>query len=134
MLYSWAITVDADTTEDEAEPEKLELSAGVITRVRIKFQAGCVEMVKARILHEDSQLVPTNRGGWVVGDDETVEAQLHQVIAKGLTFVEFIGISPDTSWPHTLVVHITVLPKWLVTPYEVLADLLKIFKRMLGLS
>ena len=134
MLFAWDVTIPANTLESAPTLETLKLSAGVITNISVKFPAGCHGLVHIRLRHEEAQIYPVPRGEWVTGDGETVPAEYHYDLGKASKELEFVGHSEGTSYAHVVTVRVTVLPAAIATPYQVLTDLVAIFKRMLGLK
>jgi len=134
LIFTWDIIVPANTLESAPASDTLKLSAGVITHIGIKFPAGCHGMVGVRLKIQEAQILPVPRGEWVTGDDETCESDYHIEFTRERQEMEFEGISPDTDYDHTISVRITMLPSWVAAPYMVLVDLVKIFKRLLGIE
>ena len=108
MFFCWDITVTADTPKDEPLKEWLDMPRGVITRVDIKFPAGCHGMVKARLFLESLQFVPLSSDEWVTGDDETVPTETGIELADHPYKIKFVACSPDTEYDHTITVRIEV--------------------------
>jgi len=134
MLFAFDITIPANTLESAPTLETLKIAAGVITNIAIKFPSGCHGLVKVRIRHEETQIYPIPRGEWVTGDDETVPAEYYYDMGKASKELEFIAISPDTTYDHTITVRITILPLSVVSPLKVMEDLVAILKRILGIK
>jgi len=134
LIFTWDITVPANTQDSEPVSDTLKLGAGVITHIGVKFPAGCHGMVGVRLKIQEAQILPVPRGEWVSGDDETVDSDYHIEFTRERQELEFEGISPDTDYNHTISVRITMLPAWVAAPYQILSDLVKIFKRILGVE
>jgi len=108
MFYVWDITITANTQEAAPKKQWLKLPKGVITRVDIKFPAGCHGMVKIRLFLESLQLVPLTEDEWVTGDDETIPTETGAEIVDKPYKIKFIGCSPSTDYNHTVTVRIEV--------------------------
>lgn len=134
MLFTWDITVPANTLYSAPITETLKLSAGVITNIGIKFPAGCHGMVGVRLKLTEGQIFPIPRGEWVTGDDEEAESEYHIEFGREMQEVEFEAISPDTDYKHVITVRITVLPSYIAAPYAALGDFIRIMKRLMGLE
>lgn len=134
MLYTWDITIPADTPEDSPVHDILELSAGVITKIGIKFPAGCHGMVGVRLLLAEGQIFPIPRGEWVTGDDEEAESIYYIEFGRELFELKIEAISPDTDYNHTISIRITVLPAYIAAPFMIIADFVRIFKRLMGME
>ncbi len=127
MFHAWDITVPANTPLLNPVKQELNLPAGVITGISIKFPSGCNGMVKIRILRWTFQLVPLSSGEWVTGDGETVPTEQNYELLETPFMLEFQGCSPSTTYPHTITVRIEVSP--LVSPADAQTiDLLKDIK------
>lgn len=134
MLFTWDIEVPANTLETAPVTETLQLSAGVITRIGIKFPAGCNGMVGVRLRHAESQILPIPRGEWVSGDDEEVESSEHIEFSREKEQLKIQAISPNTDYDHTISVRITMLPAYIALPYLFIIDLVRVLKRLLGIE
>lgn len=132
MIWAWDITIDANTTEASPKSQILKISAGVITKLDFKYPAGCHGMVKVRIRHGESQLIPLSLDEWITGDDETVPFPEYFELSTPPYQLKFIGCSPGTSWPHTVTVRLSVLPSSIAAPYMIFKGLVDTIKRVLG--
>jgi hypothetical protein len=126
MFHVWDISITADTKEAEPLEQKLELPIGIISRVEIKFPAGCHGMVKIRLLRWTFQLVPLSSGEWITGDDETVPTETYYELLEVPTFLTFKGCSPDTDYNHKITIRINVEPVSSASQQELLYRLDKI--------
>jgi hypothetical protein len=134
VIFAWPITVTAATTEAAPKEETLKLTHGVITRIEVKFPAGCHSLVKVRLLLHESIKVPLNKDTWLTGDDETVPCEVYEDLFAAPYELKFRACSPTCTYDHEILVRATVLPPGIATPYQIMSDLLAILKRMLGVS
>lgn len=111
MLYAYDITIPADTPESNPIVHTLKLNPGVLTKVSVKFPAGCHGLVKIRILKFETNLVPLNRDGWITGDNEAIVADEYFELDERPYELKLIGCSPGTSYPHTISVRLVILPR-----------------------
>jgi len=132
MSYAWDITIPAGTSESSPVEQILKVHKGVITKIEIKFPAGCHGMVKVRLFRWEAQLVPLNRDGWITGDDEPVTYNLYYELEDEPYQLKFIGASPGTSYDHTITVRIEILPKSVAMIAPALNRLVNLFKRIFG--
>ena len=126
MLFAWDITVPALTLATAPLTQTLKLSYGIITKIDIKFPAGCHGLVNIRLLHEESPLIPNNKDTWLTGDNETVAIPEYFELTTTPYALKFVGMSPGTTYAHTISVRITILPKTVAS----LLPLLDIFTRI----
>jgi len=130
VFYCWDITIPKDTEEDDPVTQTLKLSKGVITRLDVKFPAGCHGMVGIRITRYEAPLVPLARESWLTGDDETVPTEGYYELFEAPSQLKFVGCSPDTDYPHTISVRVQVLPKEVVGLKAIFDLLYGFFKRL----
>jgi len=130
MFWAWDITIPAGRSESNPVTKTLKLSKGVMTRVDIKFPAGCHGLVKVRLLRSEFQLVPLSKGEWVTGDDETVPTEGYYELETTPTQLKFLGCAPTTSYDHTVTVRVTVLPKQVASMLPVADLLTRLLQRM----
>jgi len=134
MFYAWDITLSANTLEAAPSTYRLFLTREVITKISVKFPAGCHGMVKVRLNYQESQLIPLTRVSWLTGDDETVDCTEHFEIKSAPSFLRFIGCSPGTTYPHTITVRITVLPRIVASMVPVIELLTRLLSKLFGLQ
>lgn len=126
MLFAWDIVVPANRLATAPLIQTLKLSYGIITKLDIKFPAGCHGLVNIRLLHEESPLIPLNKDTWLTGDDETVPCPEYFELTTAPYALKFVGKSPGTTYAHTISVRVTILPKTVAS----LLPLLDIFTRI----
>jgi len=133
VFFAWDITVSANKLESDPKTQILKLTKGVVTRMDIKFPAGCNGLVKARLLRSEFQLVPLSRGEWVTGDDETVVTETYYPLEETPAELKFVGCSPGSRYGHTVTVRVGIEPAEIATPWQTLRDFVWILKRLMGL-
>lgn len=126
MFHVWDITITADTKETAPLEQQLELPIGIITKIDIKFPAGCHGMVKVRLLRWTFQLVPLTSGEWVTGDDEAIPTETYYELMEVPTFLTFKGCSPDTAYDHKITVRIEVNPALKISDTQIIERLDKL--------
>jgi len=130
LIFAWDITISANTLATAQKEEILKLSKGVIIKVEVKFPPGCHGLVKVRLFHQESQLVPLSRGEWITGDDEAVSFPEYFELWTTPYHLKFRGCSPGTTYPHTVTVRISVLPKAIASMIPVIELLTRLLQRM----
>lgn len=112
MYFCWDITVEANTLAEDPLEQYLKITKGVITRVDVKFPAGCHGMVGIRFLRYEQQLIPLTSDEWITGDDETVPTETYGNLTDYPYQLKLVACSPDTTYDHTITVRIQVLPTY----------------------
>jgi len=132
MFFAFDITINANTLEASPKTEELTLSKGVITRIEVKFAAGCHGYVKVRLFYHEGQLIPLSREEWLIGDDEAIPTDTYFEMTSTPYELKFVGISPDSDYAHTVTIRVTVLPKIVASALEVVRVLERIYNRLFG--
>lgn len=130
MFFAWDISVPAGTPEASPTTQILKLTAGVMTKVAVKYPEGCHRLVKVRLKHWESQLIPLSRGEWLTGNDESVETDTYFELATGPYELKFEGASPSAGYDHTVTVRVTVLPRAAASMLPFIELLTRMFQRM----
>jgi len=126
MFHVWDITITANTLEAAPKEQQLELPIGIITKIDIKFPAGCHGMVKIRLLRWTFQLVPLSSGEWITGDDETIPTETYYELLEVPVFLMFKGCSPDTDYNHKVTIRIEVNPALKISDMQIIERLDKL--------
>lgn len=116
MIFADTFTVSAGTARASPLTRQLELVVGIIHQVEITFLDGPeneVNVIVRRALH---QIVPTNEGASIVGNNVTVRASLHQPILDAPLRVEIDAWSPDADYDHEVTVRVHMLPEEVLQP------------------
>ena len=133
MFYRYSLLVPAATALTAPVTQEITLPAGIIHRVIVKFPVGCHQRVYFAIYQGANQQFPTGPAGWFQGDNENLDFLEHVENKHGYHWY-IKGASPDTNYPHTITVRVGVLREEDISPFTIVQDLVKIFKRMMGLT
>ena len=131
MHYAWDITVETKHVKTDPKTKILKLCKGVITRADIKFAAGCHGLVKVRLYRHEFQLIPLSGDEWITGDNETVPTEEYYELFEDPAQLKFVGWGDGCSYPHTVTVRVTVLPKAVAT-FMPLVEVMSKFLRRIG--
>ena len=131
MLFAFPLTIPAGTTEDIPFTQTLTLDFGVITKISIKFPAGCHGLVQIQLLQNESVLIPLNGDTWLSGDDETVESEIYFQFNSEPYELKFLGISPNCSYDHTILVRVEILSADEAFPSQAMTELVQILTQYL---
>jgi len=127
-------TVPANTTKKNPFTEVLPIDRGIITRVDLKFPAGCQGLVSVQVYRYEYQIVPLNRDAWVTGDDEVVPTRpMHDALSAPYQLKVVIANEDDT-YEHTVSVRVTVESEEEAIPSKPLKTIADFLKRVTGIS
>ena len=87
--------------------------------------------MQVQLLQNESVLVPQNGDTWLNGDDETIESEIYFQFNSEPYELKFLGISPTTSYNHTILVRIEILSADEAFPSQAMTDLVQILTQYL---
>jgi hypothetical protein len=134
LFYAWDVTVPAGTEDSAPIEQTLKLTKGTVTKVSIKFPAGCSGLVKVRVFHEEFQLVPLTKGEYVTGDDETVDAEMLYELGSRPYALKLRASSPGCQYDHTITVRVTLMPTAYAAAWLYLAKFVDAVTTLIGLK
>ncbi len=109
MIYPFELTVPANTLESALVSVRHFIPPGKITRVAWVMPTGCNDMVKARLLFNETQLLPILPDTWLKGNgvmgwfDEDIS------IPEGGTHLQLVACSPGTTYQHVITLYIDLV-------------------------
>ena len=109
MLYSLQIEVPANTTAEAPLASELQLCAGVIKRVWVRWRFGTGRLCGCRIMRESRQLWPSDPTAWFIsGPHEMAWDEWHELsdVPYNVT-VEAYNL--DDTYLHRLWVAVSVM-------------------------
>jgi hypothetical protein len=113
MLFQRLITVTAGKTKASPSHTQVDTAVGKLTRVQVRYLAGCHNMVSLQIKHVNDVIVPAEHETALVGDDQEFNDYPNKNIEKGYETLDIYAWAPDTTYDHDITVTLTV-----VTPEE----------------
>jgi len=132
MWYRYFITVPRGTGWRTPIRKEIELPAGVITKVRVRFPPGPRGQVFTAVFQGNHKMWPRGEGNWAWGDDEPIEMSEHvRNITGWHYFLE--GYAPDTSYNHTIWWDFNVLEKEYAETWGPIQELVRLLKDLIGL-
>ncbi len=108
MLYSFTVTVPAETPRSEPIEQKVALTAGVVDQLMVHFPAGCAGLVGLRVLRGSFQIWPLVTDEWFVSDDHTIIFPDNLPLTPGTDVLSIEAYNEDTVNDHALTVSFSV--------------------------
>jgi hypothetical protein len=138
MLFQRLITVTAGKTKASPYHETVDTAVGKLTRVQVRYLAGCHNMVSLQIKHVNDVIVPAEHETALVGDDQEFIDYPNKNIEKGYETLDIYAWAPDTTYDHDITVTLTVVtPEEKTTTDDKLDKLTRVmqdFARYLGMT
>lgn len=131
--YNYTITVPKSTTKEDPVVTEMKLTKGVIASGEIEFPFGCAGLCHVTINDSRGQLYPSNDGESFHGDGGKVPlVGRHKLDATPYKLYARCWNEDDT-YQHKPQIHLAILPEEELKPLSAIEDLIKIFKRLMGL-
>jgi len=132
--YEKEITIPANTPWHQSKTVEFEIWEDVITRIEVVFPIGCALLAKCVVAYGLEQLAPKNIDGWIAGHGETVVHELYWECPEKPCKIIVYAWNDDDTYPHTLRIRITALPKWIVYWHKVVNKFVELFSKLIGLT
>lgn len=111
MDYIKHITVPKNTTESQPQISYQKLPIGIIKEVGYEFPEGCKGLAHLTIWVGSVQQWPRSQDLSYYGDALFRSFPEHFELPQASNLIIFKCWNEDDTWPHTITVHITVLPE-----------------------
>jgi len=130
-IYCETLSIPANTSETNPVSLDIKHEQYLITKMEVAFPPGCSFMVKVKIQYGIHQEWPEKKGTWIVGDDETISWEERYRIPNLNEKLTIYGCSPNTTYPHNVVIRIMTLPLAYEFIENILIKLYKLWKRII---
>jgi len=131
-VYVLALTIPADTPEDEAVWEFVELEEEVLLSIDCFFPPGCFDLVRVQVYYGETQIAPKPPGAAFRGDGFKVTHPTWWRLPDSPTRLRVKGWNLDTQYQHTPLVFFTTQPLRLAVPVQLAWKVLRLLERLLG--
>ena len=132
MWYRYYLTVPRGTEKTAPVRKEIELPAGVVTKVRVRFPPGPRGQVYTACFQGTHKMWPRGEGNWAWGDDEPVEMGEHVRNIKGWHYW-LEGYAPLTVYEHTIWWDFNVLEREYAETWGPIQELVRLLKDVIGL-
>jgi len=109
MIYTKAITVPANTPENNRQRNYLKVSAGVLHEIEFHFPPGCENLVKTQLFLGGHPLFPSTEGQYIAGDTFPIRFKDYVKLNAGANILSFLTFNEDEFYPHTIRIRISIL-------------------------
>lgn len=132
MNFRYGVTIPLNTLEAVPHVEVLKVSKGILHDINVVIPRGCMAMVDFRLFYHEHQIYPTNPDEGYKSEGEVIRMRDHLEILTAPYELVAKGWSPDTTYNHTILVRLGILPESLLIPTKGLSTLIAKFIRLLG--
>lgn len=109
MIYSFAISTDANTAKADEKITKLKLTAGIIHQLDIVFPAGCAGLAYIALFHGLHQVWPTNPDEYFHTDGETLSFKEFFQLPTEPYVIEAKTYNLDDTYNHAIIIRLGML-------------------------
>ena len=118
MLFVRDVSIQADTKKVSPVTGTIEITRAVIKKIEIFFPSGCRNMVGVQLFWGEHPIFPRNPDAWVKGDGHVVSGECFYFIYQEPYQIRYKAHSEGTSYGHTIMIMINMLPVWALYPFS----------------
>ena len=103
MFDRWQETIDASTSEADAEKVECKVSPGMLTEIGIYFPMGCANLARSRVFIGEKPVMPRSAKNFVGGNGQLIQAlNLHELITPNIPSLNWYVWNLDDFYNHEL--------------------------------
>ena len=110
----------------------LDVEGDVITFISLRFPPGPEGELKVKIMYGLKSLAPIAEDQWLNGDDEVIAWNEYIELPEKKTTLKIVAKNEDTTYDHSFILRIVVLPKHLVYPVALINRVYELLERFLS--
>lgn len=122
-VYSFARTVPANTSFNDAILVKLRLCPGVWTDAIIRFHAGAMSLARFQVLDGLLNVIPGREDEYYSGEDATEQIPVWYDLTKEPFELLWKLWNVDDTWEHEIILKAVVLPPDVASNIRAIKDL-----------
>jgi hypothetical protein len=109
MLYEFDVTSPANTAASAPTEVLARLNKGLVTQVQVQIPPGAVGLARGQVWRGNSQIWPSNPGGYFKGDDLVLTWDEDYTLADEPLTLRLRVWNIDDTYPHTLTFRFALL-------------------------
>lgn len=109
MLYEFDVTSPANTPASAPTEVLARLNKGLVTQVQVQIPSGAVGLARGQVWRGNSQIWPSNPGGYFKGDDLVLTWDEDYTLADEPLTLRLRVWNVDDTYPHTLTFRFALL-------------------------
>jgi len=131
--FTW-LTIPAGTSQENPATKTIEVEGEVLSEIAYLIPAGWCALAYFSIFYGIKQIYPAELGTWVTGDNLFRPVPLRWKLPESPVRLTVKGYNQDHAYPHTVYLWLLTKPEEEALPWRILADFVKILKRLMGIS
>jgi len=132
--YFAKLKIPANTPVDKPVTADVEVEGEVLAELAYLIPPGWSALAHFAIFYGIKQIYPAEAGTWVTGDDLYRSVPLRWRLPESPVNLTIKGYNEDDTYPHTVYLWLLTKPEEEALPWRILADFVKILKRLMGIS
>ena len=125
------VTVPKNTPKDNPIEQDFELEGRLLYRYQVIFPDGCAQLVGVQLFYGEDQILPTNRGEWLTGNNEIFNDDIYWELPEGKIKLKAYLYNEDEIFDHTITFRFFVIKEKYHKPYYDIIKLLYLIFRKL---
>jgi len=131
--YFAKLTIPANTPADNPAIVEVEVEGDVLAELAYLIPPGWTALAHFAVFYGIKQIYPVEAGTWVTGDNLYRPVALRWHLPESPAKLTIKGYNQDDTYPHTVYLWLLTKPEEEALPWRILADFVKILKRLMGI-
>jgi len=131
--YFTMLKIPANTPLDKPAETTLEVEGEVLDELAYLIPPGWSALAHFSIFYGIKQIYPVETGTWVTGDDLYRPVPIRWKLPESPCKLTIKGYNQDDTYDHSVYLWLLTKPEEEVWPLRILADFVKILKRLMGI-
>jgi len=136
ILFTFSITVPANTAKTNPVKKTIKLRAGTITKISVLIPTGHCALAHLAIYHGETQIMPWGEDQYIEGDGETIDWTPDYQLPSEPATLEVRAWNEDDTYQHTFYLRIWIKkvkaqPNWPLIE-EAATTIKRLVKRLIG--
>jgi len=131
--YFTKLKIPANTPLDKPAETTVEIEGDVLDELAYLIPPGWSGMAHFSIFYGIKQVYPEETDTWVTGDDLYRVVPIRWTLPESPCKLTVKGYSAGATYDHTVYLWLLTKPEEEVWPLRILADFVKILKRLMGI-
>jgi len=132
--YFVKLKIPANTPVDKPVTAEVTLKGEVLAELAYLIPPGWSALAHFAVFYGIKQIYPAELGTWVTGDDLYRLVALRWHLPESPAKLTIKGYNQDDTYPHTVYLWLHTKPLEEAKPWQIIADFVKILKKLMGLS
>jgi len=130
--FTW-LTIPAGTPKNAPVEKEVTVEGQILDEIAYLIPPGWCALAHFSVFYGIKQIYPYKPEIWVTGDNLYRVVPLKWPLPELKTKLTLKGYNEDNTFPHTVYMWLLTMPEEEARPWRILADFVKILKRLMGI-